>query len=67
MTTIKYVLPNDSVPRALCGLREVPLQIPPQVADVQGAIEYASMAIVTLVYPPAAGKPPVIGSVWPVM
>lgn len=34
----------------------------PEAAAELGAIEYASMAIVTLVYPPAAGGPPVGGS-----
>ncbi|MBA3745799.1 FAD-dependent oxidoreductase, partial [Sporichthya sp.] len=36
-------------------------QVPAAAAELAG-ITYASMAIVTLVYPPAAGEPPVSGS-----
>jgi oxygen-dependent protoporphyrinogen oxidase len=36
-------------------------EVPGAAADL-AAIPYASMAVVTLVYPPAAGKPPVTGS-----
>jgi oxygen-dependent protoporphyrinogen oxidase len=58
------VLAADAVVVAVPGpaaARLLGADVPAAAAEL-GAIPYASMAVVTLVYPPRAGKPPVNGS-----